>query len=560
MRSAAPLILKMSFKSTLSSNKNQRQLIINKNIAHLKYIGTRDGAEINNKELFKQPLQETKNEEEIIKNYLISDDQDYVNYIDERPGSHGLFNAWGGADIKQTAGKLENHDGIVWRGIVSLHGDDAERLDYTNQETWAGLMKANMNGIAKDMGLKVGNIDWVAAYHHEEGHPHVHFMLWEKTPEKSRGVVSQKTIEKIKQRLVKDVFHEDRLAIFKEKTATRTAILDMAKDEMISEKEFIKEVNKARKEQEYYRNTNRESKTSSFSPKLYKDDASELTQKMVALAKDMKNQGGRAAYAFLKPELKEQVDNIVETLINKPQFIEHLMEIDKQNETIVRHYSEKANDIRQMQEREREEMKHRIANVVVKAAKLSQNNYYIKLSDKKINKFVNRVEIEGKSIEIESNLNGKEARAKVNKTIKTLTKTCLLSGKSMVETRDLIKDKLQRNTEDNEKIEENIEKITEQVSKELKDAREWKEDITISRKDFFEMAESLDLKDSDYIFESDIEKSFTAELTNSVWKEVFKIIDQEVKRSSAEAEMQQRRASKRYAREQSQGREREYGE
>lgn len=700
MRSKAPIILKMSFKTpSLESRLSD--------LEHVYYIATRPGVELNNELMIN--LDDNLNEDEIIRDYQMSENKDYTDYIDNRPGSHGLFDADGKASYKETCKAIENHKGITWRGIISLHGEDAERLGYTNQEAWKNLLVSNMKDIGNQMGIKDRNINWVAAYHHEKGHPHVHFVLWEKNPEQTRGLVSQRTIKEIKKDLVKDVFREDRLEAFKEKTVARDAILDMTKEEMISEKEFIREVNKVYKEEQYLKAINMEAKASSFAPKLYKDDAKEITSKMVKLAEGMKEQGGRAAYKFLKPDLKEQVDEIVEVLINKPQFTKSFVEQDQANETIVRHYSEKAWDIRQMQEKEREEMKHRIANVVVKAAKLAQNDYYVKIDDKKLkaavkelvenknplalnkidsvknnvadtlkksgldektqeklfNNWMDRVGLKDREFfkdykassnevnieksarlikslggDFEGYLESQEdkirelATEKVEKVfterldeqrvasdekekINASAKEYLEKEKMINKEVDIYKNNIKKNIielpkwqdnntyiketakvlgmadpeerllknisktllmagQEGQKLQENIDKIianskldlsseqrkkiVNQSIKEFEHAKEWKEQPFISKKDFTEIKESLNLKGASYFVEPDTKLNFENSLTPSIWKDVFKIIDQEVKRSSAEAEMQQRMAVKKYQRQQEQGREREYGE
>lgn len=93
---SAPFVMKLKFYAPTAANKD-------KNRNHLKYIARRQG---------------------VVKNREISNER-YTQYIDERPGSHGLFRESGNADLKELQAELAAHKGIVWRGILSLWEDDA---------------------------------------------------------------------------------------------------------------------------------------------------------------------------------------------------------------------------------------------------------------------------------------------------------------------------------------------------------------------------------------------------------------------------------------------------
>ena len=136
--------------------------------ANLKYIATRPGAdrgdlEPETSEAYRDPRERS-----------IEDDfgpvkpgtaAGHVKYMSERPGSHGLFDADGVANLKAAMHEIKHHKGIVWRDVVSLHEDDAVRLGYTTREAWEDALRRAMPDVAMAMGIREDNLRWVAAFH-----------------------------------------------------------------------------------------------------------------------------------------------------------------------------------------------------------------------------------------------------------------------------------------------------------------------------------------------------------------------------------------------------------
>ena len=54
----------------------------------------------------------------------------YLEYMAERPRSHGLFSGDGVANLEQTMEEINAHAGPVWTFVYSLKREDAARLGY----------------------------------------------------------------------------------------------------------------------------------------------------------------------------------------------------------------------------------------------------------------------------------------------------------------------------------------------------------------------------------------------------------------------------------------------
>lgn len=106
--------------------------------------------------------------------------ENYIKYIAFRPGvekkqgkEHGLFDQTGSANLNNYNEELKNHDGNVWRSIISLRREDAHDLDFENQDKWKDMIQKHIDQLAMDMKIQRENFHWCAAFHNESYHPHI---------------------------------------------------------------------------------------------------------------------------------------------------------------------------------------------------------------------------------------------------------------------------------------------------------------------------------------------------------------------------------------------------
>lgn len=246
----ARLILKSSF---ININKHAGNLI--------KYVGTRDGVELNNlkeqTETEKQILliKKITDEFEFLKEsksyekYLLArdritasefltesfealetqimDKEIYMKYIAQRPNvekfeEHGLFNQNGFSDLNKELYNIKNHKGTVWTSIISLKREDTELTGYDNAELFQKLIASKSRDIADAMGIKFNNFIWNGAFHNEGNHPHVHLIYYSKNPEE--GFLNKEGIDNMKRILTREIFKGSFLQIESDKDKYRTSI------------------------------------------------------------------------------------------------------------------------------------------------------------------------------------------------------------------------------------------------------------------------------------------------------------------------------------------------
>ena len=222
----------------------------------------------------------------------------YMKYIATRPraerlGSHGLFGDKDGVELDKAMAELESYTGNVWTHIISLKREDAERLGYDNARAWRNLLRAHRNDIAAAMNIPPQDFRWYAAFHDEGDHPHVHMMAWSVKP--GQAYLSQDGIRQIKSKLTNDIFQQEMLHLYEQKTVSRD--------------QLVREVRQAMRELVQQMRTRI-------------CDHSGAERLMQELALQLETVKGKKSYGYLPKKQKALVDEIVDQMEQLPTVAE----------------------------------------------------------------------------------------------------------------------------------------------------------------------------------------------------------------------------------------------
>ena len=213
----------------------------------------------------------------------------YMEYMAQRPRSHGLFGDADCVDLGKAIQEVNEYPGNIWTHIISLKREDAERLGYDHAPQWRNLLRAHRNDIAAAMHIPPGDFRWYAAFHNEGDHPHVHMMAWSVKP--GQAYLDQDGIRKIKSVLTNDIFQQEMLHTYEQKSKSR--------DELVQEsRRVMKELTQQMRE------------GICSSPEV-----EELMQTLVVQLGTAK---GKKKYGYLPPKAKETVRKIVDQLEQLP--------------------------------------------------------------------------------------------------------------------------------------------------------------------------------------------------------------------------------------------------
>ena len=230
---------------------------------YLKYTGTREGVEL-----------------------LPSG---YMEYMAERPRSHGLFGDEDAVDMSAAMKELNEYPGNIWTHIISLKREDAERLGYDHAAQWRNLIRAHRNDIASAMNIPPSDFRWYAAFHDEGGHPHIHMMAWSAKP--GQAYLSRDGIRKIKSALTNDIFKQELLHTYEQKSSSREELVRRVREEM---KALVQEM-----------------RTSLGSHP-------EVELLMMTLVTQLESVTGKKTYGYLPKTVKKTVDEVVNLMEQLP--------------------------------------------------------------------------------------------------------------------------------------------------------------------------------------------------------------------------------------------------
>jgi hypothetical protein len=222
----------------------------NANRNYLFYIATREGVDLSpsddiNNLMENQKVLESELNDEYV--YKEADNMKYLQYIAFRPRSHGLFgniNTDNLGELTNRVMELTKSGRNIYRGIVSLSERDAEALGFIDKKDWENYLKQVLPDVAKELGVSSTDFTWVAAFHAEKTHPHIHFELWDNKDKvhspfihiskqhACRNLLSNAMFDEGYENMIKEVLKDERKEIYNIRNQSRTEITDEVKDIM----------------------------------------------------------------------------------------------------------------------------------------------------------------------------------------------------------------------------------------------------------------------------------------------------------------------------------------
>ena len=266
----------------------------------------------------------------------------YAGYIALRPraerlGEHGLFGDDDAVDLTAVTDELNHYTGNVWTHIISLHREDAERLGYNHAKAWRTLLRAHRNDIAAAMKIPPEDFRWYAAFHDEGNHPHVHMMAWSTKP--NQAYLSKDGIRQIKSTLTNQIFRQELLHVYEQKSKSRDELVAEARKAMLELAKTMQEMT---------------------------CDHPEAENLIWELSKQLSTIQGKKTYGYLPKQMKKLVDEIVDQMVRLPTVdacYQAWWELQCQVED---YYSEEKNRIRPPLSQQKEF--RQIKNAVIKEA------------------------------------------------------------------------------------------------------------------------------------------------------------------------------------------------
>ena len=165
----------------------------------------------------------------------------------------------------------------------------AERLGYNHAESWRTLLRTHRNDIAAAMKIPPEDFRWYAAFHDEGNHPHVHMMAWSVKP--NQAYLSKDGIRQIKSTLTNQIFRQELLHVYEQKSKSRDELVAEARKAMLELAKAMREMTCIHPEAE---------------------------QMIWKLSRQLGQVGGKKTYGYLPKPMKKLVDEIVDQMARLP--------------------------------------------------------------------------------------------------------------------------------------------------------------------------------------------------------------------------------------------------
>jgi len=216
----------------------------------------------------------------------VSERENYVGYLANRPNSHGLFNEKDEPiNLEKVAKEVSDYGGNVWTHVVSLRRDDAQKMGYDNLKAWRDLVIRQIPNIAKNQKIDLKNLRWYAAFHDKKTNPHVHIIVY--STNEREGFLMNHGIEKIRSGFANDIYADELLHLYEQQTDLRNLLKKESEQLMKSLAESISE-------------------NKNFDAELIN-----LVEKLHTQLAELK---GKKVYGYLKSDVKKTVDEIFSKL------------------------------------------------------------------------------------------------------------------------------------------------------------------------------------------------------------------------------------------------------
>ena len=311
-----------------SESPNKRNTAV-KTYNYLYYIATREGVDLSQQ----------------------SENETYLQYIHERPRSHGLFGNIETDDIDSVLSDIKERSKkqVVFRGILSLDERDARDLGFLDKENWRKYLSQALPLIGEKFGIQSGNLQWVAAFHREKNHPHIHFMIWDQNINNvQNSFISQPQQHYCRELFSKLFTEEERKSLANKKYLSREELINDSKTELQmlvdditfeQARPFISKINK-----EY-----RQKFSSVFSELLD------------SLPRDKLNK-----FQYLSPRNKEKVLAVVQVLLTNKVLKREYDDFLNYHYRIAKDYSPSKKEIKVAVLKAKEDIEKRLCNLVLR--------------------------------------------------------------------------------------------------------------------------------------------------------------------------------------------------
>ena len=231
----------------------------------------------------------------------------HARYLDERPGSTGLFGPDPTCPPPLDAVQAEvSARPWHWQAVISLREEDATALGLRAPPDWRDLARRVMPQFALHAGVPEGDLRWVGAVHRKVGQPHVHLLAWLADGAPPRQPRLQRAeLRDIRRMIARELYGPMRAQLAAERTAQRDLLVAAGRYNLTLLRRVDLEAQA-------------ESPTGGALPPAFsRTDMTELGHRIVALSAQLPHHG-RLALAYMPPAIRDEARAVADWILSRP--------------------------------------------------------------------------------------------------------------------------------------------------------------------------------------------------------------------------------------------------
>lgn len=251
--------------------------------------------------------------------------------------------------------------------LFPFAGKPAEELILNNQKDWQRYVEKHILTIARQNSIKVENLCWACAAHNERGHPHMHIVFWDKSAQVRNPYTHSAIPDKIRKQLIKDTF-PDKIRAYGQQKDMVVSEMRLISDQLVDEfEQHIRTMDKGQYKglRSQYELEEELSDGFDFDDETLNAIADRLFKIKAGIPPK-----GRIAYKLLPPEVKAEVDGLVQYIISiNPQMKKLVQDYVQAKMRLVELYTSKPESLQKAEKDYQKEAEKIIANRILGAVK-----------------------------------------------------------------------------------------------------------------------------------------------------------------------------------------------
>ena len=286
----------------------------------------------------------------------------HAAYMQGRPGSTGYIGPSDTdlPDPDALAEELRQHQGPVWRVIVSVTEKDAKKLDLLDRPRWEETCRSLVPKMADHLAIRREDLVWAAAMHRKRGHPHIHLLFWERGASRKRGMWGDWERKGIRQDWIKMLYAPEREHL----------AMKMATDRLLVEQGVKQELGQA---VPAWRMAAARRDDEAVAPRLSAPKAEELARRLEEI-KEMLPGKGRQALGYMPQEVRAKIRDTADWLIRSvPEYRKALDSHVEIMREMAGHFSDDPEEATKAASKAEARVRDKIGQSILRAAVALQN-------------------------------------------------------------------------------------------------------------------------------------------------------------------------------------------